>query len=66
MIKLKKMKPDLAVRGRSGSHIAASTGNLNKTITMKPISTINLYEAVNHTIKVPDGLLNRGKYCGKS
>ena len=70
LLKLRNIKPTLAVRDGGTPHIAASTGNLhklNKSVTLKkPIETVPLYEAVGYTPKVHDGLLYRGKYCGKS
>mmetsp|Transcript_41866 Transcript_41866/g.64068 ORF Transcript_41866/g.64068 Transcript_41866/m.64068 type:complete len:90 (+) Transcript_41866:75-344(+) len=29
-------------------------------------ASLNIYELVTQDIKIPEGLLNRGKYCGKS
>ena len=44
-----------------------SFDNRSKSVSLKPPRIgRNLYEAVNQTVKVPDGLLYRGKYCGKS
>lgn len=66
------------VSGRNDANFLSRTGSTGKSILARPRrdSSLNktgktamassIYELVTTNVKVPDGLMYRGKYCGKS